>query len=145
MDLAFNVLPAGGPPPCSLHLGRAEFRGWGPPGQLGGWKLDIMSHAGFFSWKRVSDARPPLALHCRDWGDDVCAVINARESNRGAPSPLISFSFYKWDGGGRAQRLLIPLYSAGPGDHQDRQCLHLIHFHPALSRGPSDERYWRAP
>lgn len=32
----------------------------------------------------------------------MCAVINAKDSRRSSPSPLISFSFYKWDGGERA-------------------------------------------
>lgn len=98
MDRVFKALPAGGPPPCSLHLGRAEFRGWDLPGQLEGWKLDIMSHAGFFrSWKPVSAVGPPPVLHCRDRGDDVCSDQCEGESQKlSLPFDLIFLLQMRW-------------------------------------------------
>lgn len=133
MEGAFNTLPAGELPPCPSHLGRAEFRGWGLLRQLGGWKLDIMSHTWFLRSQRQV---PDLGLHQLSTaviGMMMCAVINAKESNRKTFPlfyPLFPFMNEMVE---KELSSLIPQYSTGQGDYYER-CFHSTHFHPSSSR-----------
>lgn len=70
----------------------------------------------------------------------VCAAINAKESNVSISPPFLHLIFFLQMGWGEiAEHLLVPLYSAGPGDHRERQHLHSSPF-TLPQRGASDEK-----
>lgn len=129
------------PPPCSPHLGRPEFRGWSLPGQLGGWKLDITSHAWFFLPRRqVLISSWALCPHSTVMTEMMgCEWSMQRKSPSLSPLFLHLIFFLQMGWGGIAEHLLISLCSAGPGN-TEKDTISFYSLPPHPQQGASDER-----
>lgn len=143
MDRAFHTLPAGDPPSPLPSFRKSGIQGMRSAWAIG--RLEIRHHvaclilsalkAGPWFEPVLSTIPPPRWL----WWWCVQRSMRRKVTRASLLPSSISFSFYKWDGGGGgiAEHLLVPLYRPrGP----QRKTTSPFHSFALPQQGASDEK-----